>query len=321
MIMCNSDTLEGNMNSPKKINYEIRPCKYVERKMMLETLSQIKCNTNTDYQYIGLGGLAFTDFKLFHKELGINKLFSIEGGLPIGRLELNRPYSFIRIVNEMSYEALQKIDLSKPSIVWLDYDNELQPDAFKDMTLLFNQLPSNSVYIVTCNRDLKVENQKMTKKDLIDRFEGLVPPDLKNDCCSDVKICETLRRMIKDYCLSILEKRNKREGTQLKFVQLFNIKYQENLGAKMFTYGGIILNNDVDEGTIITGIIDDLRSDETYEIDVPILTHKEILYLDSIFDNTAEEERLNQYQIISKSLIEKYKRIHRYMPNFFDVRV
>lgn len=67
------------MKSPNILNYEIRPCKFVERRILLASLYQIVINMRQAYQYIGFGGLAFTDFKLFHKELSIDSMYSIEG--------------------------------------------------------------------------------------------------------------------------------------------------------------------------------------------------------------------------------------------------
>ena len=57
------------------INYEIRPCKFVERRMLLASLSRIlgAIRKEQEYQYIGFGGCSFTDFKLFHRELQINQ--------------------------------------------------------------------------------------------------------------------------------------------------------------------------------------------------------------------------------------------------------
>ena len=48
--------------------------------MLLTVLQNICQFYNEDYQYIGFGGVSFTDFKLFHKELNIGEMFSIEGG-------------------------------------------------------------------------------------------------------------------------------------------------------------------------------------------------------------------------------------------------
>ena len=75
------------MKSPNLFNYEIRPCKFVERRMLLASLYQIVINMRQEYQYIGFGGLMFTDFKLFHKELSVNSMYSIEGGFTPEKLE------------------------------------------------------------------------------------------------------------------------------------------------------------------------------------------------------------------------------------------
>ena len=77
------------MNSPKYLNYETRPAKFTERKMLLSSFLRI-CNLyGGNYQYIGLGGVSFTDFKLFHKELHIDEMYSLEGGNLCGGA--NRP--------------------------------------------------------------------------------------------------------------------------------------------------------------------------------------------------------------------------------------
>ena len=62
------------MKSPTSLNYEIRPCKFVERKMLLSAFARIIPLFKQEYQYIGFGGLSFTDFKLFHRELHINRI-------------------------------------------------------------------------------------------------------------------------------------------------------------------------------------------------------------------------------------------------------
>lgn len=114
------------MNSPLKINYELRPYKFTERKMLLSTFARICHYYQGEYRYIGFGGLSFTDFKLFHKELHIEKMCSIEGGgLSKERLEFNRPYSFIQIHKDLSTNVLSRIELNKRSLVWLDYNGVL----------------------------------------------------------------------------------------------------------------------------------------------------------------------------------------------------
>ena len=78
------------MKSPTVLNYEIRPCKFAERRMLLASFARIIGVFKQQYQYVGFGGLSFTDFKLFHRELHINTMYSIEG-------EYCKPKNHIRV--------------------------------------------------------------------------------------------------------------------------------------------------------------------------------------------------------------------------------
>lgn len=70
---------ELKVPSFEKINYSLRPAKNIERKMILEALYRLSSfHSIREYQYIGFGSTFFTDFSLFHKNMGINDLYSIE---------------------------------------------------------------------------------------------------------------------------------------------------------------------------------------------------------------------------------------------------
>ena len=102
------------MKSPSTINYEIRPCKFAERKMLLISFSRIIGAFKSSYQYIGFGGLSFTDFKLFHKELNIETMYSIEAGYNIEKLNFNKPFFMHNyFYKENSTDMLGKLDLKK----------------------------------------------------------------------------------------------------------------------------------------------------------------------------------------------------------------
>ena len=313
------------MKSPNLFNYEIRPCKFVERRMLLASLYQIVINMRQEYQYIGFGGLMFTDFKLFHKELSVNSMYSIEGGFTPEKLEFNKPFSCIKILHGLSTNMLLKIDLSKPSIVWLDYDGVLTMDVFTDINILFNSLPHGSVYIMSCNRQL--QNQQMnpprpyTNEEFEKLFNGLVPYDIEKNCCANINTSRTIKRMIDSYCHKIIEERNKIENTSLKYKSLYNIKYQERGGAKMFTCGGIIINKDYDEKQLYVNDSDYLNKEDPLEIDIPNLTRKEALYLNQILNIEEKEKEIVEGKIIKATDIEKYKKFYKYMPNYYDVRL
>lgn len=313
------------MRSPSLFNYEIRPCKFVERRILMSSLSQIVISMRQEYQYIGFGGLTFTDFKLFHKELNVDSMYSIEGCYTSGKLEFNKPFSCIKILHGLSTEMLKKIDLSKPSIVWLDYDGTLSMDVFSDINILFNSLPHGSVYIMTCNRQLQNEEadppRPYTNEEFDEKFYGLVPFDIEKNCCADSNASRTIKKMIDSYCNKTIDERNKFEDADLRYKSLYNIAYQEKRGAKMVTCGGIIINKDYDENLICEEKFNCLNEDVPFEIDIPNLTHKEVLYLNQILGIEEKENELIERGIISAKDIEKFKKFYKYMPNFYDVRL
>lgn len=311
------------MNSPKHINYEIRPYKFTERKMLLASLQRI-CNFfKGDYQYIGMGGLAFTDFKLFHKELHIKELTSIEGGnFSAERLEFNSPYSFIDIIRTNTTSALSKINLTKKSLIWLDYDGTLDTYMFEDITLIFNKIPEGSIYIVTCNKELKnpESGEEHTTDSFKNIFGSLTPFDIKNSDFSSENNHGTIRKMLGDHINRLIGERNDREEDNLEFHQLFNILYQENRGARMYTFGGLVTNENIKMEDLDLDAFDFIvNNDKPYHIKIPNLTRKEIELIDKyLYKN---EEELISKKIVSEVEIEKYKKAYKYVPHFYDIRI
>lgn len=307
------------MKSPSIVNYEIRPCKFTERRILLSSFISIVNRINKEYQYIGFGGLAFTDFKLFHKELGINRMFSIEACYKPSKIEFNKPYSCIEVLHQLAGQALMKIDLSKPSIVWLDYDGCLKLEMFEDIACLLRKLPAGSIYVLSCRSEL--DNNELScpykKKELEQRFKGLVPFDLEEDCCTKEHRCSTIKQMIDKYTSKIISERND-YGDSISYKSLYNYRYCD--GAEMFTTGGIILGGDITED-----FLDTCRSEfvgnEIIDISFPILTHRETLRLNQILGNTEAEQALINEGIIKSEQIESYKKFYKYMPNFYDVRL
>lgn len=311
------------MNSPKYLNYETRPLKFTERKMLLSCLTRLVNYFNNQYQYIGLGGVSFTDFKLFHKELHISDMYSIEAGTKISeeKLKFNSPYAFIKIIKDLSTNALNNIPLDKRALVWLDYDGNLEDYMFNDITALFSKLPEGSIYIMTCNRELKSKEtgKEFTADEFKSVFGHLIPFQVKNKDFSNTSNYLTIRKMLKTQIDNTLNQRAQTDAS-LKFEQLFNITYQENRGAQMFTYGGVITKSDFDLNKIFLADFEFLSyNEETYNLDIPNFTRKEIDLVDS---NLIENEsHLLNLGIVIEPELNKYKKTYKYIPNFFDVRV
>ena len=308
------------MKSATVLNYETRPCKFAERRMLLASIARIMGVLKLKYQYIGFGGLSFTDFKLFHKELHIKEMYSIEAKYEPNKLEFNKPYSCINILHGQSSDQLSRIDLSKPSIVWLDYDNTLSMTFFTDIELVLREVPHGSIIIISCNRELKNGNTPYTNEEFKEIYGPLVPYNITENCCADVNSSETIRRMLEGYCHRIIKERNL-IGDNLSFVPLYNIKYAEYRGARMFTYGGIVIGSECEKDDLNIDGFDFISTVQPYEINIPNLTYREASYLNQILDIEEREKELIEKKILTENDVEKYKRIYRFLPHFYDVRL
>lgn len=308
------------MKSATVLNYEIRPCKFAERRMLLASIARIMGVLKLKYQYIGFGGLSFTDFKLFHKELHIKDMYSIEAKYEPNKLEFNKPYSCINILHGQSSDQLSLVDLSKPSIVWLDYDNTLSMTFFTDLELVLREVPHGSIIIISCNRELKNGNTPYTNEEFKEIYGSLVLYDITENCCADVNSSETIKRMLEGYCHRIIKERNS-IGDNLSFVPLYNIKYAEYRGARMLTYGGIVLSSECEKDDLNIDGFDFISTIQPYEINIPNLTYREASYLNQILDIEEREKELIDKRILTATEVEKYKRIYRFLPHFYDVRL
>lgn len=312
------------MNSPKSLNYETRPAKFTERKMLLASLQRICNQYANSYQYIGMGGLSFTDFKLFHKELHIDEMYSIEGGsFSYEKLTYNSPYDFINIIKDQTTSALGKIDLTKKTIAWLDYDGTLKDYMFEDLSLLISKLPIGSVYLMSCNRELKNDEtgDVYDLNDFIEKFGDLSPFGLKQSGLTGSEDYLTIRTMMNDFIEKLIKDRN-RTGDNIAFQQLFNFTYQESRGARMFTFGGVITSKDEDFESLGLSDLPFISNTEiAYKLNIPNITNKEIDLINKESGTDVKKVALIAKNIVGSSDIDKYKAVYKYLPTFFDVRL
>lgn len=316
------------MNTADKINYELRPAKYVERRLILISLERIigyfKSTIGANYSYIGFGALAFTDFKLFHRELGIKKMTSIEGGnYSSERLELNKPYSCISIKRGSANEILPQLDFNNQTIVWLDYDEHLQHYFFDDIHTCISKMNIGSILLVTCNTALqkgpKKDKQPLTDDEFRAEYNDLVPIDVGEHCCTSSKSAITIWKMFYNYCKNELSERNMVNHEHLSFLPLYNFVYKD--GTEMVTFGGVIVN----EGTTIEKL--NLPTLGFFgagqcRIEFPNLTYRETMRLNQVLDNPKlERSQFIDTGILTQEELDNYKKFYKYMPNYFDVRL
>lgn len=328
---------EIKLRNDETMNYLFRPAKNIERKMLCEALSRLSVISDVKhYQYVGFGSVYFVDFTLFHKQLGIQKLITIESELDMEtRVRFNKPYSCIDVMPGESNEQLPEVNWrKKKSILWLDYTHTLRGYMFKDMATFFQRALSGSVFIISVNVDLrenKSGNKTTTEKIIaklnkdIEVRKRIRSSEFKKEMTKN-NYYSILRKVIDNEAKEIISERNKLETKdKFDYKQFFNFLYQD--GQAMLTVGGILFSNsdkDKVEQMNFTNLDFIMTDEERFEIIVPHLTYREIHALDKHLpdfniNSEVREKALEELKgVVSDEAIHKYAKIYRYYPNYTE---
>ncbi len=301
------------------INYNLRPAKHIERKMIAEFLNRLTIfGKLSSYRYVGFGSLYFTDFILFHRVMGFTDMISIERDTSSkSRFEFNRPFKCVKLDFRNSYEVLAELTWIKKTIIWLDYDGQLNKDCLSDIAEFFSKASSGSVFIISINAEFDKSSADSFKnfEDAIGKENMPIGVTLKDFRGAGANLI--LRKIINNQIEKTLSARNGvlLPQQKLNFKQMLNFQYAD--GAKMLTLGGVIWKNS--QATILQkNPWDDLSfvrtSDQPYVIDAPCLTLKEIRYLEAHLPIGAEKTK--REPLIPKMITEKYAKVYRYYPMY-----
>lgn len=323
-------------NSGRKINYAVRPAKNVERKMIKEVLSRLlPFGGAHDYKYIGFGSKYFSDFILFHKQLNINDMLSIESDtFSREKYLFNKPYNCIDFKFGMASDVLPDIDYDKKVIAWLDYDGIFENMVLGDFSTLLETAKSGSIIILSYNSEpfqtstLQKEFNTQDQRGLhIKKIESLIskellPINLEERGLSKWGLySKFLRSVLVNQLNKTLSDRNSanQEGEKWAFDQLMYFDYED--GAKMSTVAGILYNQQDAEKVKACSfdIFEFIRKgDESYKIDIPNFTVKEVRHLLERMPFPSLRDELNE-KIFPKTDVEKFSKIYRYFPSFQEI--
>ena len=89
----------------------------------------------------------------------------------------------------------------------------------------------------------------------------------------------------------------------------------------MFTYGGVVLNDDFDDVLLHFDEFNFIDVIDPYKIEIPNLTYREAMALNQALNLQDEEQSLIDNAILTNDDIAKYKKCYKYLPNFYDVRL
>jgi len=324
--------------SYERVDYTVRPAKSVERKMLCEALVRLgHFRDLTQYRYVGLGSIFFSDFILIHKSLGIKDLISIEK--EIGdkkRFEFNCPYKFIKMLFGNSNEVLpNKLKWTKKLILWLDYDYKLDESVFRDISIFLLKAKSGSIILLTIDVEPDDPKDEKTGKHvgrydkLADRIGILKIPlgtEEKNllDPAGFPRVCfeiidNEINKMISIRNVGI------EYNDRLEYKQLFNFLYKDG-SAQMLSVGGIIYSQK-DKKEIQACNFDKLKfinsTIKPYEIIVPKLTFREVRYLDKLLplNKSSLKRKKDDLSFLSEEMKKNYNKIYRYFPTFVEAEI
>jgi hypothetical protein len=234
----------------------------------------------SDYRYVGLGGLEFVDFDLMHRALDIADMVSIERDTAsIARYEFNIPFKTVKILGGTASEQLALLDWSPLSIVWLDYECQLNRAVLdEDIALLCAGLQPGSALFVTLNA-MPTRAMAGRRDQLVSSVgENRVPPGVMDEILAVWGLAGVQYRILSDAIVEGLRNR----PMPARWKQVLNIHYADD--ARMQTIGGMVytaaMQRTVEQCRFSE--LDFVREGaESFALRVPMLTHRERLYLES----------------------------------------
>ena len=310
------------------VDYSIRPAKHAERRMLCDAARRLsKFASVESYQYVGMGSVWFSDFLLFHRQLGIEKMISIERVGQQDRFDFNRPFGGVEMRFGETATVLPTIDWSLRTIAWLDYDDPLNLSILADVRTISTKAVGGTLLAVTvqCESAPLIETSEEDEKRPLrtpEEFRSLfgaarTPTELESKDLGGWQLATTCRRTISSEIDDALNAVNasRPPAQHMEFRQIMAIEYSD--GAKMTTIVGTF----VDKGQrpiFSSCAFDELsfyRADApALRIEIPKLTPKEMRLLETklpILDpTTIEHAPMPRRDAIA------FARLYRYLPAF-----
>lgn len=320
-----------------KVQYSLRPCKQVERRMLLDALLLIS-EAGYDirsYTYMGMGSIHFVDFAMFHKYLGIESMISVEFSTKIKkRIEFNNPYqNVIKLENGKEIgEIIENIDIHKPYVLWLDYDNVLSDYMLRDISLAITKLCSGSILLITVDTEppgtledgRRISKENYNNRNVKEYFQSIAEnyflPNVSNEYFDYDKLPSVNTHALLG---AIRSGQTNFSHNDCIFRPLFNFEYAD--GHRMITIGGIILNNK-DYRTLKKSRISKQNyvrwsfDENPFKICIPCLTRREQLFLDKHMPLISGWKPNKNFEL-SEEDVKKYSEIYRYFPNYAEIYI
>lgn len=255
------------------LDYGDRPSKTVCRRIFVETLHRLQALDNlSKYSYVGFGAYQFLDFDLVHRQLGIDKMISIESNPKlIARCHFNAPYKGIEIVEGTSTTVIPTLDWSKKTIAWLDYTQRLRKEELADCENVALRMQPGSVLAITLNCHPGEDGKR--REEFADAVgEANVPIGASEARLGEWGLAKAQRELVTGIVHRTLADR----GDGATWQQLLNIFYRD--GARMQMIVGVVDHPTIHDEIVACKFDDmtEVSSDaDPLIIEIPALTVRE----------------------------------------------
>jgi len=325
------------MSSTYRVQYDLRPAKQVERRMIIDGLQRLAQAgfSITDYQYTGFGAIYFVDFILFHKLLGMSKLLSLEQRESLTRrMDFNKPFSCVDVKMIPASSEIPNLSRDLCHFVWLDYDGVLHKRFLSDIQSAVTILPSGSILLVTVDVEPPEDHDYKDVEPDFDSSKNVLGPQhwkryFEHQASEYLRLGLTDEDFGKSELVlrstEILQAAFTRSivaRPELEFLPMFNFAYKDS--HAMLSMGGMIagqaekrkMRASTFRETVYYRNSFDLPP---YEIKVPRLTRKERIYLDREMP-CMEGWQPQEFDLDPEDVL-RYREIYRFLPAFAEILV
>jgi hypothetical protein len=305
------------------LQYDLRPAKQVERRMMLDAFQVLLAAgfPIRDYMYLGMGSVFFWDYLLFHKLLGIKQLTSVEVDESITRrVNFNKPFNVVNVRMTTIGSALQSVGEER-HLVWMDYDEKLSTNMLADITQAATKLGSESICVITVDVEppnVEQQNGRPLNEEWKEYYRGIAgslwDPSWDTEEFVQASLWKRVSHLIHNAIQSGLA------GQAKLFLPMFHFLYRDG-DHQMMTVGGMFGINRtrtrIQQSELRDAIYfrDNFRN--PYEIRVPRFTRRERYLLDQAMPRrhgwTPTEFEAREEEL------QSYSQIYRFLPAYAEL--
>jgi len=325
----------NRVSSSYRVQYDMRPAKQAERRMIMDALQRLATAgfAIEDYQYTGFGAIYFVDFILLHKLLGLKRLVSLEQEPSLEtRVNFNKPFSCIEVKMVPASSEIPNLNREIHHIVWLDYDGVLQKEFLLDIHSALTVLSPGSILLVTVDVEPPEDYDYKNVDPSFDSAAEVLGPKhwrkyFEHHASSHLKVGLTNSDFGKSELITrtteVLKSAFNRSIVargEIEFAPIFNFSYRDS--HSMLTMGGMLAGRTekrkLKASTLSEAVYyRDSFDRPPFEIKIPRLTRKERVYLDR--EMPCPDGWVPRDFNLSSDDVLHYRDIYRFLPAFAEI--